>query len=51
MPKKAGRPTETLKVEGSWKEAVGAALAKKRPTGGWPKESAETKPRKKKRAK
>ena len=38
MPKKKrGRPLGTVKIEGDWESAVGQALGKARPAGGWPK--------------
>jgi len=41
-PKRGPKP-ETLKLEGSWEDAIGRAIRKPRPAGGWP---AKTKPAK-----
>ena len=38
---KPGPKPETVKIEGDWEDAVGKALAKKRPVGGWTKHSEE----------
>jgi hypothetical protein len=35
--KKTGPEPERLKLKGGWQGLVGKALAKKRPTKGWPK--------------
>ena len=32
-----GPEPERLKIEGNWVKAVGVALRKPKPTGGWPK--------------
>jgi hypothetical protein len=32
-----GPKAEVLKINGDWREAVKKSLAKKKPTGGWPK--------------
>lgn len=29
---------ERVKIDGEWENAIGKALAKKRPKGGWPKD-------------
>jgi hypothetical protein len=34
---KTGPAAATVQIEGKWKDAVRAALRKKRPAGGWPK--------------
>jgi hypothetical protein len=36
MEKKKGPAAGTLKIEGAWESAVGRALGKPRPAGGWP---------------
>ena len=33
---KPGPEPDRLKLEGDWKKAVGKAVRKKRPEGGWP---------------
>jgi hypothetical protein len=35
-PKKRGRPASNLKIEGDWQSAIGRALSRKRPEGGFP---------------
>ena len=45
--KKRGPKEDRLVIEGDWKDAVGQALQKKKPPGGWPKPG---KPKRKKRA-
>ena len=35
--KNPGPDPERLRLEGPWEEAVGKALGRKRPVGGWPK--------------
>lgn len=35
---KTGPKPDTVVIEGDWKDAVGKALKKKRPPGGWPKD-------------
>ena len=45
---KPPRRSSTLKVEGPWESAVGRALSKKRPAGGWPRAENPTKARRKK---
>ena len=37
-PTKRGPKPDLLKLEGDWGEAVKKTLAKKKPSGGWPKE-------------
>lgn len=34
---KRGPKADTLKLEGDWKDAMKAALAKRTPEGGWPR--------------
>jgi hypothetical protein len=36
MEKKKGPPADTLKIDGAWESAVGRAMEKPRPAGGWP---------------
>jgi len=37
-PVPRGPRPDRLKIEGDWKRAIKKSLAKKKPTGGWPKE-------------
>ncbi len=41
---KPGPDPDRLKVEGEWTKAIGKALKKKRPEGGWPKREGDKKP-------
>lgn len=46
---KTGTRASRLKIDGDWKDAIGAALKKKRPANGWPEpEKPKRKTRKKK---
>jgi hypothetical protein len=38
--KPRGPKPEVLKIEGNWKDAMRKLISKKRPVGGWPKDSA-----------
>lgn len=40
---KVGPEPETIKIKGDWEKAVGKALKKKRPKGGWPDPEKEPK--------
>jgi hypothetical protein len=40
-PKKTGPEPEAVRSEGSWKNAIKAALSKKKPPEGWPKAKGE----------
>jgi len=35
--KKPGAKPDHLKIDGDWEDAMGKAVKKKRPEGGWPK--------------
>jgi hypothetical protein len=34
-----GAKAEVLKIEGNWKDAMRKLISRKRPVGGWPKET------------
>ena len=38
--RKRGPKTDQLAIDGNWQKAVGKALMKKKPKGGWPKKVA-----------
>ena len=40
---RTGSDPDRLKIEGDWKAAVGKAIKKRRPAGGWPKPEAYAK--------
>lgn len=39
IPRQRGPEADRLKLKGDWKAAVKKSLAKKKPAGGWPKET------------
>lgn len=51
MAGKRGRPLGRVKLEGDWESAIGTAMKKPRPAGGWPTTKRASKPRRRKRAK